>query len=64
MNQKELTKTFMMVSNCKKLLFSMIYTKVFQRCKYVKCKLYVICDLDINREKGELCDSDVVKSSN
>ena len=29
MNQEELTKTFMMVSN----LVSMVYTKISQRCK-------------------------------
>ena len=37
MNWKELTKTFMMISN----LVSMVYTEIFQRCKsYNKPKLH------------------------
>ena len=32
-NRKELTKTFMMTSNCKKSLVSMAYTKIIQRCE-------------------------------
>ena len=34
MKQKELTKTFMMISNCKKNpLVYMVYTIIFKRCK-------------------------------
>ena len=33
MKRKELTKTFMMISNLKNPLVSMVYTKVFHRCK-------------------------------
>ena len=33
MNQKEQTKTFMMISNRKNPLVSMVYTKIFQRLK-------------------------------
>ena len=32
MNQKELTETFMMISNSKNPLVSIVYTKIFQRC--------------------------------
>ena len=31
MNQKELTKTFMMILNLKNPLMSMVYAKLFQR---------------------------------
>ena len=30
---KGLTKTFMMISNCKNPLISMVYTQLFYRCK-------------------------------
>ena len=33
MKQKELTKTFMMISNLKKPLVAMAYAEIFQRCK-------------------------------
>ena len=33
MNRKEITKTFMMISNWKKHLVFMVYTKIYQRCK-------------------------------
>ena len=32
MSQKELTKTFVMISH-KKALFSMVYTQIVERCK-------------------------------
>ena len=32
MNRKELTKSFMMISNLKKSLFSMVYSKICKRC--------------------------------
>ena len=33
MNLKELTKTFMMISKRKNPLGSMVYTKIYRRCK-------------------------------
>ena len=33
MKQKELAKTFMMISNWKKTLVFVLYTKIIQRCK-------------------------------
>ena len=33
MNRKELTKTFIVISNWKNTLFAIVYAKIFQRCK-------------------------------
>ena len=44
MNRKELAKTFMMISNLKKTLLSMVYTEIIQRCK----GYYVSHSLSIN----------------
>ena len=33
MKRKELTKTFMIISNTKETFFFMVYTEIFQRCK-------------------------------
>ena len=43
MNRNELTKTFMIISNWKKPLTSMVYTKVFQRFKGWIWAVYVVC---------------------
>ena len=40
MKRKELTTIFMMASNCRKPLVSMVYTTIFQRCKGSHLRYY------------------------
>ena len=42
MDQKELTKTFMMILNCKKPSLVMVYTELFQRFKAERVNVIIV----------------------